>query len=503
MHLLALPDELFLSEIFPYLHSTDLMRAFCALGNFRLVSLVYAHVRHIDLPEEMHCLHLLQSYRWHQIRSLRIAEKHLSRETLAVFPMLEHLRVTMTSPTTRSMSPSLLSLFTRMQRLNLAFADSHELAVDNRFVRYIWHADSRLESLSISSFILTDESYFSSLVPHRCLTRLALVAANLESTIPLLSLTPVLQHLRVRLCGDAPWSTPLQNVLKSTQHLPRIQSLHLIAPGCLTHAHYLCEYIRAFAASLQRLAFYAQLTDSYLMRGRQYFERLLLNDLLELRQLDFFVCSGLATRDVDSRRTFDQWAGQRHVISVFHRGLDQHTRFTLPFAFDRLQRVSNCWLDFHSNEFRPGFALFLPSVTSISFLAKEPLKIDLIRLIVRACPRLLRVDFQMFCRFHDDLVRDTELTLTNIRRLRLCDLYVSHRDATFDRLFRLMPNVEQITVGVMELREIVDTVTSPHVRFATVRQLVIVEDAPHRMANRQVDAQLFSNASVIYQTRSC
>jgi hypothetical protein len=112
MHLLILPDELFLSDIFPYLHSTDLIRAFCALGNYRLVSLVYAYIRQLDLPEEIYCLHRLRSYRWRQIRSLRIIEEHLSEENLSVFPMLERLDVRMSSLTTRSISSSLLSLFT-------------------------------------------------------------------------------------------------------------------------------------------------------------------------------------------------------------------------------------------------------------------------------------------------------------------------------------------------------------------------------------------------------
>jgi hypothetical protein len=48
MHLLILPDELFLMEIFSSLHSTDLIRAFGTLSNTRLLSLIYASIRHVD-----------------------------------------------------------------------------------------------------------------------------------------------------------------------------------------------------------------------------------------------------------------------------------------------------------------------------------------------------------------------------------------------------------------------------------------------------------------------
>ena len=502
MHLLTLPDELFLSEIFPYLHPTDLLRVFCTLDNYRLVSLVYAYMRHLDWPHGWHCLDVLRPYQWHQICSLRITAELLSKETSSIFPRLERLDVTMA----RSMSPSLLSLFTRVKRLNVAFTESERIAVDDRVAGSIWHADSRLQSLSISHCIIMDESCFlaasSSLVTNRSLTRLALVAANLESTIPLLSLTPALRHLRIRLCRGASWSTSVKNLLESPRWSPRIQSLHLTVHGRLLYAHGLCEYIRLFAASLQHLSFYVHLIDSYLMKGRRCLEQCLLNDLPKLKQLSFCAYSGLGMRDSDYRRTFDGWVGQHHVISIFDLWPGMHTRFTLPFAFDRLERVTNSWLDYHSNETRPDFVLSLPSVTSISFLANEPLKVELVRLIRRACPRLQRMDFLKFCHLDDNLIQETELTLPSVAQLRVCDLFSSHRQDNFHCLFRLLPNLAHLTVDATELPELLDAVACPQVKSTNVRELVIVEDAHRPAANRLLVAQRFPNASVLYRTRT-
>ena len=77
MHLLTLPDELFVMEIFPYLHSADLIRAFGTLGNTRLLSLIYASIRHLDLPDKINNIDALRHHQWKQIRSLRVHADHL------------------------------------------------------------------------------------------------------------------------------------------------------------------------------------------------------------------------------------------------------------------------------------------------------------------------------------------------------------------------------------------------------------------------------------------
>jgi hypothetical protein len=86
MHLLILHDELFLMEIFPSLHSTDLICALGTLTNTPLLSLISASIRHLDLPSEMNSIETLWQYQWNQIRSLGIHEDHLHEALDSIFP---------------------------------------------------------------------------------------------------------------------------------------------------------------------------------------------------------------------------------------------------------------------------------------------------------------------------------------------------------------------------------------------------------------------------------
>lgn len=178
MHLLTLPDELFVTEIFLYLHSADLIRAFGTLGNTRLVSLIYAHIRHLDLPDAINCIEALRHYQWNQIRSLCVHEDHLDAPIAAIFPSLDQLIVRMSSSTTSS---SLLSRFTRLNHLRLSFSESERPSIVNRVVRDIWHVNSRVARLSMHNCIFMDERYFteisSSLIRSEYLTHLSLIVA--------------------------------------------------------------------------------------------------------------------------------------------------------------------------------------------------------------------------------------------------------------------------------------------------------------------------------------
>lgn len=277
MHLLILPDELFLMEIFPYLHSTDLIRAFGTLGNTRLVSLIYASIRHVDLPGEMNYIEALRHYQWNQIRSLGIHEDHLHEAIGSIFPSLDHLHVRMASSSTPSMWSCLLSFSPRVKHLRLLFDESERLSIGNRVARYSWHRDNQIQRLSIVNGLLMNKPYFfeisSSLTCNEHLTHLSLVVADLRSSIPLLPLSPALEHLRISLTrGASTWSSCTRHFLERHQWSSRVKSLHLTAHDRFLDTNCLCKYIKLFSVSLERLAFYAHLIQSYLMRSRRHFE---------------------------------------------------------------------------------------------------------------------------------------------------------------------------------------------------------------------------------------
>ena len=182
---------------------------------------------------------------------------------------------------------------------------------------------------------------------------------------------------------------------------------------------------------------YARTSECYPMANRRSFEQCLLNHLTKLQHLDFCLHTGFGREESQNRRSFDRWKQQRHVISIFNSCLGYHTRFTLPFVFERLEHAMIDFLSFHSNEARPDFVLALPSITSMPFYATVPFNFKLMSTIQHACPRLRQVTFGTLLQFYDDLIEDTELTLPTIERLCLSKLR-SDDHRSFRRLLSLI-----------------------------------------------------------------
>ena len=507
MHLLLLPDELFLMEIFPYLHSADLIRAFGTLGNIRLLSLTYASIRHLDLPDEINYVETLRHYHWNQIRSLSIHEDHLHESICSIFPSLNHVQVRMASSPAQSIGSCLLSLSPRVTHLRLLFDECEEVPVANRLAEHIWHRDNRTQRLSIVNGLLVDETYFleicSSLVRNEHLTHLSLVVAGLRSSIPFLALSPAVEHLRIRVVRQAStWSNRTEYFLERYQWSSRVKSFHLTAHETYLDNSCLCAYIKRFAASLERLTFYAQTIQSYLMRSQRGIEEHLLSHLPKLQHLDFCVHAGMGREEDKNRRSFDGWKHQRHVISVFEPMPGFHTRFTMPFVFDRLDRVTNEFVDFHSNQARPDLVLTLPSITSISFYLAASLNLKLMSTLKHVCPRLRQLIFNSGFKFHDDVIADTQLTLPTVERVRLCTSrgyeYRSHQ-----RLLSLIPNLVHLTINADQLRDMLDAVDVRYQRFDAIRHLILIDTEDCSFAERRFLAQYFRNANLIYRNSFC
>ena len=250
-----------------------------------------------------------------------------------------------------------------------SFNESERLSIGNHAARYIWHRDNRLQRLSIVNGVLMDESHFfeisSSLIRNEYLTHLSLVVVDLRSSTPLIALSSGVEHLRISLEKDrSNWSSRTRHFLERHQWSSRVKSLHFTAHDTYLDTACLCECIKLFSLSLERLAFYAHLIQRYLMRSQKYLEEFLLDHLPRLKHVDFCVHNGLGRDEYKNRQSFDGWKNQRHVISICNSWPGSHTRFTMPFVFDRLERVTNDFVDFHFKEARPHtsishFDLFL------------------------------------------------------------------------------------------------------------------------------------------------
>ena len=207
------------------------------------------------------------------------------------------------SSSTTSSSP--LSLFARLTHLRLSFSESERPLIVNRIVRSVWRGESRVARLSMNNCILMDERYFteisSSLMRNEYLTHLSLVFVDLHSSIPLIALSPVLEHLRIRVRNVAPtWSNSTVRFLERQQWSSRVKSLHLTAHETVVDPRCLWRYIRFFAASLERLAGDAHLIQGYLMDNRQSFEGCLLRHLPKLKHVDFCMHTGPGSYEYES-----------------------------------------------------------------------------------------------------------------------------------------------------------------------------------------------------------
>ena len=404
-----------------------------------------------------------------------------------------------------SISSCLLTLSSRVTHLRLSFNESERLSIGNHAARYIWHRDNRLQRLSIVNGVLMDECHFfeisSSLIRNEYLTHLSLVVVDLRCSIPLIALSPAVEHLRISLTKDgSTWSSRTRHFLERHQWSSRVKSLHFTAHETYLDTARLCKFIKLVSASLERLAFYAHLIQSYLMRTRKRLEEFLLDHLPKLKDVDFCVHSVLGRDEYKNRQSFDSWKHQRHVISICNSWPGYHTRFTMPFVFDRLECVNNDFVDFHSNQARPDFVLTLPSVTSISFFAAAPLNLELMSTVKQACPRLRRVAFDGDFQFHNDLVEDTRLTLPTVERVCLCDREAAD-DRTYRRLFDLIPNLDHLTVDSEELERVLNAVDSQHKRLEGIQQLTIITSTHGPIVDGELIAQHFPNAHVIYRRR--
>lgn len=509
MHLLLLPDELFLMEIFPYLHSADLIRAFGTLGNTRLLALVYAHIRHVDLPDEANYIEALRHYQWAQIRSLRVHEDHLDESIASIFPSLDQLIIRISSSEVPSISPLLLSLTSRLTHLRLSCGETERTWIKNRIVRSVWHGDSRIARLSTNSWIVIEGRYLpkmpSALARNEHLTHLSIIVADLSSSIRLIALSPSLVHLRVSLDNRRPRCCgPTTRFLEPNQWSSRVTSLHLTAYEIVVNTGRLCDYIRMFTESLERLTFSAHLDRSRPMSSPRSFEQSLLNHLPKLQHLDFCVHTKVRSDESENDPSFNDWKHRHHVISIFNSCLGQHTRFTLPFVFDRLERVTNDFVHFHSNDGHPNVSLVLPSVTSIFFnaaAAAAPLNLKLMSTIKDVCPRLQLVAFHDALQFHEDLIEDTQLTLPTVRRLCLFSLRVDdHRGLR--RLLRLINNLSHLAIDLPIIRSILGTAEHERIRFHDIELLILVDYDFKSAREAKFITEEFSGANVIFRN-SC
>jgi hypothetical protein len=455
-----LPNELLLYHIFIYLHSTDLLHAFGQLYDRRLNALLCAHIRHVDFSTiDTSVVSIDRWLPYLTILSFRINPDHLDDHHFAIFSSLNRLDLQLT---TVSQKVSQMVVFTRLKVLSVTLTSEQPQILEG-LASFIWHPDSCLESLSASNcFILDKDDLFPtsscSLMINRNLTHLSLDLGHICFAIVLMPFVPALEHFELRLHNVYNRSSTFTPQFLQRRAWPaKVRSLCLIAHDQLMDTTSFCAFVKRFSLSLEHLSFYISTRQCFLMSTPHSLEQDLLTHLTHLKRIDFCVHSGFMRVEIDRRQTFDNWT-KKQVISILHRR-QFHTRFTLPFAFDRLEHVCNGFVDFHCNYRQSNVILSLPSVVMISFDSYAKFSLVLFTFIQQICPCLRHLRFKNYCHFSDDLTQNTSLTLPTVIELCLGNVICSIDFPTLCRVLSLTPNLKHLTAKRCHIN-VIDTMNN-------------------------------------------
>ncbi len=484
-----MPNELLLYHIFIYLRSTDLLHAFGQLYNRRLNALVCAHIRHIDFSTND--TSVVSIDRWlsylsslkNAILSLRINLNHFDYPLSSIFPKLNRLDLRMT---TASQQVSRIVAFTGLKELSITLTSEKPERIEG-LASFIWQPDSCLENLSVSNcFILDKDDLYPrsscSLMVNRSLTRLSLDLGHICVAIVLMPFVPALEHFELRLHDvyDQP-STFRPEFLQLQEWPTKVRSLRFIAYNQLMDTTSFCSFVKRFSLSLEHLSFYISTHQRFLMSAWRSLEQHLLDYLLHLKQIDFCVHSSVMNIEIDLHRTFDRWT-KKQLISIFH-SRQFHTRFTIPFAFDRLEHVSNDFVNYHSNYHQSNVILSLPSVVMITFHSYDKLNLTLFTFIRQTCPSLRHLRFKEYCNLSDDLIQNAKLTLPTITELCLSDVTSSIDFPILYRILSLIPNLKHLTAQEHHIT-VINTMNNDANVFGRIIKVTIVE-CSSQMNNNQ------------------
>lgn len=415
-------------------------------------ALLSAHIRHIDFSitdtsvvSIDRWLSYLSSFEKNTILSLRVNADHFDYSLSSIFPGLSRLDLRMA---TASEEISRMVEFTRLKVLSITWTSKNPERMKG-LASFIWHSDSCLESLSTSNcFVLDKDDIFPisshSLMINRHLTRLSLDLGHIYFAIALMPFIPALEHFELRL-HEIYDERPIFNYesLQEQEWPTKVRSLRLIDYDQLFDTTCFCAFVKRFSLSLEHLSFYISTQQRFLMATWRNFERHLLDYLSHFQSIDFCVHSGLMNIEIDRRHTFDRWT-RKEVISIFH----SHqflTRFTMPFSFDRLEHVSNDFVNYHCNSGQSNVILSLPSVVMITFHSYDKLNLALFTFIRQTCPSLRHLRFKQYCNLSDDLIQNTQLTLPTVTELCLSDVTSSIDFSMLCQVLFLTPNLKHLT----------------------------------------------------------
>ncbi|CAF1192597.1 unnamed protein product [Adineta ricciae] len=442
--LLSLPNELLLYHIFIYLHSTDLLHAFGQLYNRRLNALLCAYIRHVDFSTiDTSVVSIDRWLPYLTISSFRINADHLNDQHFAIFSSLNRLDLQLT---TASQKVSQMVAFTRLKVLSITLTSEQPQRLEG-LASFLWHPDNYLESLSSSNcFILDKDDLFPTSSSH--LFRHCFDAVC----------TYALEHFELRLHNVYNRSSTFSPQFLQRRAWPaKVRSLRFVTHDQLMDTTSFCAFVKRFSLSLEHLSFYISTRQRFLMSTPHSLEQDLLTHLTHLKRIDFCVHSGFMNVEIDRRQTFDNWT-KKQVISILHRR-QFHTRFTLPFAFDRLEHVRNGFVDFHCNYRKSNAILSLPSVVMISLDSRAKFSLVLFTFIQQICPCLRHLQFKNYCHFSDDLIQNTTLTLPTVIELCLGNVICSIDFPTLHRVLCLIPNLKHLTAKRCHIN-VIDTMNN-------------------------------------------
>ena len=502
-HLLTLPNELLRFHVFIYLHSTDLLRAFARVNNRRLNTLLQACVRHLDISSTDTAI--VSVHRWlgsscleHSIVSLRIDSDHLNHSLYGFSQLIRlDLRVKQTSPTVSQ----IVAALPRLKALTITSTSDHPQRIEG-LRTFIWHPDSCLEYLSTTNcFVLDREDLFPTssctLMFNQRITRLSLDLGHICFAIGLMPFVPALEHFELRLhATSTKWMTFTPEFLQRRAWPPKVKSLRFIAYDQYIETFGFCAFLKRFSPSLEHLSFFISTRQTSLMRTHRTMKRLLLADFSHLNRLDFCVHTGLTDDDGQGCRTFDNWPAKQ-VISILHTRR-YFTRFTLPFAFDRLEHVCDGFVNFHCNNHQFNGVLSLPSIVKMTFEPFVPLNVALFTLIQQACPYLRHLCFVQNCTLSDDLVENTILTLPSVTELCIRDLRRSIDYPELRRIISLAPNLKQLTAKRHHITALTASSDNVHL-FGQLMRVTVIDCNKNPDVSPADLRSTFGGASVTYQ----
>mgnify|MGYP001029737409 FL=1 len=328
---LDLPNELF-PYIFQYLKSSKLVEVFSKIPCNRIQSLIQSHIYHLDISSE--------SYEWVEtyladlfsrqiIYAIRLQDKHINYLSKYVFQTdIQSVHILNSDWSTDILKNGLDQLRQTIRQLTITFTYPHG---KGDIANHLFRSDSRIECLNITGRFL----YFDMTDIEICskLTNLSIELEGMRRLFIILEHLPQLTDLKVKFRNEDRMVEPVisTNRLNSNSILNRV-----IFTGSTKYFEHLEIFFTYFGHSIEYLSI--QLDLMYSIIDGKRLERELLTKMPRLSSIDLLIHSTATYCEPLSIETFQSsiWQQFHPVVYCYDIQAHEHTLFTLPYKFDRV-----------------------------------------------------------------------------------------------------------------------------------------------------------------------